>query len=511
MEETLGELDTLEARLKELENRQREGETFRKRLTNHLQAMENRQAEEDAQRITQAQLSLERANRELQRLESFCGDLPTREEARQKQEALSDYTAAWEAVTRAKNALEPEPEEPDCLPVFRGLDGRQAQHRAETDAAAYRDSVGRLSLLLCVLGILTLAGGIFLAAVLHWTIPGLALGGLGTLSLAWALLCSGKGKGRLEELGKGYGTADWKQWPELADKYALEQSEYLRAFEIWNQKKTEIDRRMQSISEEKERILEGHSLGEMEALCRQVLESWERLDATRERASQARGFLDTLLTMARSASQPVEDDLRLTREQTQDCLEKTEREMAQLRHELGVCRGRMAALGDRQTLEGDLGEIGARIEKLQNIYDAATLAQDTLTQATQSLQRRFAPRIARLAQGYLQTMTDGRYDKLTLTEDLTLLAASREENGVRPVLWRSDGTADQLYLSLRLAVAKLLTPQAPLILDDALVRFDDRRLRAAMKLLEDQGAEKQILLFTCQSRERCALEENRSC
>ena len=46
-----------------------------------------------------------------------------------------------------------------------------------------------------------------------------------------------------------------------------------------------------------------------------------------------------------------------------------------------------------------------------------------------------------------------------------------------------------------------------MILDDALVRFDDRRLKRALEVLEELGEEKQILLFTCQEREREALEQ----
>ena len=60
---------------------------------------------------------------------------------------------------------------------------------------------------------------------------------------------------------------------------------------------------------------------------------------------------------------------------------------------------------------------------------------------------------------------------------------------------------DQLYFALRLAVAEELTPDAPLILDDALVRFDDRRLKNAMVVLGDAAQSKQVILFTCQSRE----------
>jgi uncharacterized protein YhaN len=98
-------------------------------------------------------------------------------------------------------------------------------------------------------------------------------------------------------------------------------------------------------------------------------------------------------------------------------------------------------------------------------------------------------------------MTGNRYDKLTLDQDLSLQAGAENEDILRSALWRSDGTADQLYLALRLAVSAELTPRAPLILDDALVRFDDVRLKAAINILKDEGRRKQVILFTCQSRE----------
>jgi uncharacterized protein YhaN len=61
---------------------------------------------------------------------------------------------------------------------------------------------------------------------------------------------------------------------------------------------------------------------------------------------------------------------------------------------------------------------------------------------------------------------------------------------------------DQLYLALRLAVSEELTPEAPLVLDDALVRFDEARLSQAMDILKEAGEHKQVILFTCQGRER---------
>ena len=50
-------------------------------------------------------------------------------------------------------------------------------------------------------------------------------------------------------------------------------------------------------------------------------------------------------------------------------------------------------------------------------------------------------------------------------------------------------------------MAAELTPDAPLVLDDAFVRFDDDRMAAALALLKEEAAGKQVILFSCQGRE----------
>jgi uncharacterized protein YhaN len=101
----------------------------------------------------------------------------------------------------------------------------------------------------------------------------------------------------------------------------------------------------------------------------------------------------------------------------------------------------------------------------------------------------------------MNRMTAGRYDRLTIGDDLSLRAGAQMEDTLREALWRSDGTVDQLYLALRLAVAEELLPVGPLVLDDALVRFDDQRLAAAMEILKDEAKDRQVILFTCHERE----------
>ena len=161
----------------------------------------------------------------------------------------------------------------------------------------------------------------------------------------------------------------------------------------------------------------------------------------------------------------------------------------------------MLSLGSREALEQERQEIQARIRVLEDAFAALTIAQETLAQAKLELQRRFAPQIVKRAKELMAQLTCGRYDKLGLREDLSITAGAGEEDVVRDILWRSDGTVDQLYLALRLAVAEALAPDAPLVLDDAFVRFDDTRLKIAMDILRDAAESKQVILFTCQGRE----------
>jgi uncharacterized protein YhaN len=67
----------------------------------------------------------------------------------------------------------------------------------------------------------------------------------------------------------------------------------------------------------------------------------------------------------------------------------------------------------------------------------------------------------------------------------------------------SDGTRDQLYLSLRLASllrrAELAEPM-PLVLDDVLIQLDDQRAAAALAVLAEVSRKMQVLFFTHHAR-----------
>jgi uncharacterized protein YhaN len=63
----------------------------------------------------------------------------------------------------------------------------------------------------------------------------------------------------------------------------------------------------------------------------------------------------------------------------------------------------------------------------------------------------------------------------------------------------SDGTADQLYLALRIASLEdwlAHHPPVPFVLDDILINFDDQRAIAALKVLAELSNKTQVIFFT---------------
>ena len=134
--------------------------------------------------------------------------------------------------------------------------------------------------------------------------------------------------------------------------------------------------------------------------------------------------------------------------------------------------------------------------------DALSLAMDALTQANTLLQERFSPELNRLTGRYMARLTGDRYPAVSLTRELEGFVRGADGVLPRSALYLSRGTADQLYLALRLAVCRLCLPEKPpILLDDALASFDDARLEAALELLWELSGEQQLLLFTCQKRE----------
>ena len=188
--------------------------------------------------------------------------------------------------------------------------------------------------------------------------------------------------------------------------------------------------------------------------------------------------------------------------QIQRQLENAKQELSGVETTLAQHAGLVQSLGDPAALDAEKQQLENHITALKTREAALTAAMTALEEANRLQCSRFAPQISKVAGELLCRMTGGRYNSLRMEQDLTLHAKAASEAVTRELLTLSGGTGDQLYLALRLAICRMaLEDGTPLVLDDALVYFDDTRLAQTMEVLKDEAFNRQILLFTCQSRE----------
>ena len=183
---------------------------------------------------------------------------------------------------------------------------------------------------------------------------------------------------------------------------------------------------------------------------------------------------------------------------------EAESRLHQIASQIQYLSGRIQALSNTQELAQAMEEAQQRRDRLQREYDAIALAMETLTDANTQLQNRFSPALGKKSAKIFAKLTDEKYNRVLLNRSLEVSAGETGDAVDRGTLQLSQGAVDQLYLAVRLAICEMVLPKdksVPLILDDALVNFDDRRMALALDLLVALAEHRQILLFSCHSRE----------
>ncbi len=191
-------------------------------------------------------------------------------------------------------------------------------------------------------------------------------------------------------------------------------------------------------------------------------------------------------------------------EDTRAALERTRQKREDVLRQLTLAEGALRVSGDPAVIAGQIRSLEQEVAENQAKYDALTLALQEMEAAATELQTRFSPMLGKIASEYLARLSGGKYDKVAFDKTFAALVTPQGDDVAREALYLSQGALDQMYLSLRLAMCRLLLSgdePCPIVLDDALTNFDDERAKAALELLQEIAQERQVLLFTCHSRE----------
>lgn len=479
-------------------------------LTNHEATLRYNAAKEDAARVEQARASLKQSQSQVVQLQEQLSLLPDPAQAQPALDTGNRLKQELSELEMEKRHLPTMPAAPIVPAHFAGMDPQQAVGMTQNHVERNRELELKRKKCASVITVLYICLGVVVFGTLLGVIldifPMMIAGLVATLLVLILLLLqlnkTSKLRQEQEALHQAHPGIPPEQWLYDAQSYMQRHSGYMQLLADYNRRIEDLTRREQLLQKQIETFTGEGTLEQRLQQWNDALSCKKQLDEATNRKETLEQHLQALVAMARPVDPPAcPDQLTQTMAETTQELAAARMELQQVQQQLHQCRGRAEAMGQEAVLRSRLDATLRRISRLEDTYHALELAQEALYQATHTLQQRFAPRISKRAQELFSLLTGGRYDRLTLSEDFSLNVSATDEDTLHGAQWRSDGTADQLYLALRLAVAEALTPEAPLVLDDALLRFDDTRLKNTMDLLKEEAGNKQIILFTCQSRE----------
>ena len=173
---------------------------------------------------------------------------------------------------------------------------------------------------------------------------------------------------------------------------------------------------------------------------------------------------------------------------------------------------------ERKNIEPKLDNLSKIEEKLVNnknkmstfkkINLSFDMAKEVLEEAYEKMRNTVTPKFTQELSKTISEITDEKYEKIMFNDEEGLITELENGNYV-PASKLSVGTIDQLYLSLRLSMAKELSKEnLPIILDEAFAYFDEERLENILKYINKKFNNHQVIILTCTDREKNILKNN---
>lgn len=521
----LTRLDRLHGTLSEArkdEQRLRASLSTRRMQLSALQAQQIEQRRAELREVgADARQRMDRAKA----LEAECAGLPPVEDMERWAQSLRNLEEERHTLSLDLASLPPAESPPAVPEPLLGLDDDAIRRQTNIDAARMRLlEAHKKPLPLWIIPVLILAGLAIFFLIRKQNVLSVMSGVAAAIAAiagaavwlygrrAWQ-----RADGELRRLCRSYGVEDADELETLSDRCRERYSQWQERDGERSDELSSMQARKERLDEESTKLVtsirsaldEELTPADAPAALRERIEKQLEYERVRRGAEQAARHYRSLKNAVGELPVPGAQDVTVpegvTIGQLRTGIQADERDLSEVRSTIDHCEGQCSTLGDRLELQARRQALMQRLEALEEEYDALSMALTAIGKAHEQLQNRFSPQLTALAGDYLSRLTDGAYSTIVLEHDLGARVYTPENPASREAAYFSGGTKDQLYLAVRLAVSALLCPGTPLILDDALVRFDDSRLLSALRVLKAEAETRQVLLFTCQSRENDAL------
>ena len=265
----------------------------------------------------------------------------------------------------------------------------------------------------------------------------------------------------------------------LEDSSILELEEKLKELKEKIKQKEEIAKRLFSIDEAYSALIKDKNIEEIKEEAKEILSIDFEMNYTKEEeVDEAIKNKSNRLIQVEKEARDLENEI--------DNLLKNKRIIPEIEDEILL--------------------IESEINEEEKNLKAAELAKEILNKSYNELRDDFGPVLNKKVMSLFKEFTDNKYSNVLVSDNYEMKVIF--ENEILSSKLLSNGANDQLYLALRIAFIEMIfgNKNVTLYLDDAFTQYDDNRIKNILNYLANEKFI-QILIFTCQNRERSYLKE----
>jgi uncharacterized protein YhaN len=233
-----------------------------------------------------------------------------------------------------------------------------------------------------------------------------------------------------------------------------------------------------------------------------LLREWEDLEHQLRRISAGA----TVETFIGEAAAMDADALTPQMEQLTEDISALESERSEVDQAIGTARaelrrmdGRAEAAAHAEEAEHLLAALESDVERYARLKIASAVLARTIERYREKHQGPLIQRASRLFARMTREAFSGLRAEYDESGNPVLMGIRSTGGDLVGVTGMSDGTADQLYLALRLASLERYfdtSEPLPFVVDDILLRYDDERAAATLGVLGELAHKTQVIFFT---------------
>ncbi|WP_106498107.1 ATP-binding protein [Lentibacillus sp. Marseille-P4043] len=197
-----------------------------------------------------------------------------------------------------------------------------------------------------------------------------------------------------------------------------------------------------------------------------------------------------------------EQELETKREKHAISIEELEADLDVKRQQLADLNADLANMEMSETYSKTLHRFNMEKEQLESItrnWAVLKTAKELLRETKRDYQDKYVTRVMEKASDYFATITNNAYKQVLAPTGKQLFQVVSVNDIHYMVKELSQGTIDQLYVSLRIAISEVMSKKhhLPFIMDDVFVHFDVCRTERIMEIITEIAKNQQVILFTC--------------